>query len=104
MKHADSTIFVNWIVHSADDLAIWVWWIDVRQVLGHGLTGNCQRIAVQKACVKQRLHYNWDATDPVNIVHHILTKRLQVSKVWNLVSNPVEIFELQINLSLTSNR
>ena len=103
MKHGDATGLMNRVVHRTDDLAVWVWWVDVCQVLGNGLAGNGEAIAVNQTCIEQGLHHNRNSTDAVDIVHYELTKWLEVSKVRHLVRNAVEVGELQINFRLASN-
>ena len=53
--------------------------------------------------INERLHQHRQTTLAVNVVHHILTKGLQITEVRDLRADPVEIIEGELDLGLIGN-
>ena len=73
---------------------------DVRQVVGHRLSGHREHIAVQQARVQQRLHHHRNPADAVDVVHHVGAERFHVGQVRHLRPDPGEILERQLDVGL----
>ena len=58
---------------------------DVGEVLGHGLAGDSQAVAVQQTGIQQRLHHDGHAADAVDVGHHVLAERLHVGQMRHLL-------------------
>src|SRR5699024_1724118 len=84
-QHCDAAVGVHRVVQGADDAAVDVRRADVCEVLGHGLTGDGQRIAVQQSGVQQGAHDHRYAPDPVDVGHDVLAEGLEVAQVRDLV-------------------
>jgi len=83
-----------------DDLAVRVGRGNVVQVLGDGLAGDGERVAVQQARVEQRLHHDRDTAGGVDVGHDVAAERLDVGQMRNLVADAVEVIEAQLDLRL----
>ena len=65
--------------------------VQLGEVLGEGLAGDGERVAVQEPRVEQRLHEHRDAAVAVDVVHDVLAERLHVGDVRHLVADAVEV-------------
>ena len=77
---------------------------ELLEVLGHRLPGDGQRVAVHQPGVEQRLHHDRDAADLVDVVHHVAAERLEVAEVRDLVADPVEVVDGQVDVGLAGHR
>src|SRR5207253_7737535 len=91
VQHGNATGPVNGVGQGVDDLAVRVGRLDVGEVLGDGLAGHGERVAVQQPGVEQRLHDHRDAADAVHVGHDVAAERLDVGEVRRAVADAVEV-------------
>ena len=94
-----SAFSVNCIRQRMNNFTIRSRWIQLCQILGHGLTRNRQNIAVQQTCIKQVLHYNWHTTNAINISHVVFAAGFCVGNMWHFCCDAIEIIKRQCNTS-----
>ena len=75
---------------------------DAFQVLGHRLAGHGERVAVDQPFVVERTQNHRHTADTVEVDHVIPAERLQVTHVWCLPADSVEVLERQIDTSFVS--
>ena len=91
---------VDRIVEGMDDLAIRSRHVQHRQVLGHGVAGHGDLVAVEDPLVQEHLHHHRHPADPVDVDHVVLPVRLRVGQMWDPGGHPVEILQLQLEVGL----
>ncbi|SLD09903.1 Uncharacterised protein [Mycobacteroides abscessus subsp. massiliense] len=72
----------------------------MRQVLGHGLAGDGQAIAVQQAGIQERAHHHGHPPDLVDILHHVAAKGFDVRQMRHLIADASEVGQRQFDLGL----
>ncbi|MBX9920533.1 MAG: hypothetical protein K2Y33_12020 [Mycolicibacterium frederiksbergense] len=100
VQDGDAAGRVDRVVHGAEHLAVRVRRFDMGQVLGHRLTGDSQAIPVQEACIQQCPHDHRHATDLVDVLHHVRAEGLHIGEVRDLVANPGEVRQGQLDTGL----
>ena len=75
VQDRDAAGLVDRVVQGAQDLAVQVRRVDRGEVLGHGLAGDGEAVAVQQAGVEQGLHDDRHAADLVDVGHHVAAER-----------------------------
>ena len=99
-QDGDAAVVVQRVVEGANHFAVDRHDVHVGQVLGQRLAGHREGVAVQQACVQQGLHHHGYATHAVDVVHHVLAKRLEVGDVRHLVVDAVEVIERELDIGL----
>jgi hypothetical protein len=74
--------------------------VELGEVLGHGLAGDGEAVAVQQAGVEQVLQHHRHAADAVEVAHVELAAGLHVGDVRHLGGDPVEVLELELDAGL----
>ena len=74
--------------------------VEVGQVLGHGLAGDGEAVAVEQPGVEQLPHHDRHAADAVEVDHVELAVRLRVGDVRHPRGDPVEVVELEVDPGL----
>ncbi|CAB4531206.1 unannotated protein [freshwater metagenome] len=54
---------------------------------------------MHEACVNESLHQNGQSASAVDVVHHVLAERFEVTEVRNLRTNAVEVVQRERHLS-----
>src|SRR5690606_37747602 len=84
----------------AQDLAVRVGRVDPGEVLGDGLAGDGEAVAVDEAGVEQRLHHHRDTADAVDVVHDVPAEGLEVAQVRDAVGDAAEVVQGELDLGL----
>ena len=100
VQDGDAAGLVDRVVQGAEDLAVQVRRVDRGEVLGDGLAGDGEAVAVQQAGVEQCPHDDRHAADLVDVGHHVAAERLEVAQVRDPVADAVEVVERQLHLGL----
>ena len=87
-------------LRGTQDVAIGIWWGDVCQVLGNGLSRHSEAVTVNQSGVEQRPHHNRDTTNPVDVAHHVLAEGLHIGEQRNTIRDALEVSELEVDVSL----
>ena len=74
------------------------------EVLGDGLAGAGQGVAVQESVVEEHLHDEAHAADAVEVLHHVAAGGLHVGEGRGGVVEVVELPRLERNLGLVGKR
>ena len=95
-----------WIgaVERVDDLAVGLRRIEIGEVLGHGLAGDGEAVAVEQAVLEQLAEDRLDAADAIEVDHVVLAVRLHVGDVRDTRADAVEVVELELDLRLVRDR
>ncbi len=101
MEDAQPTACVKGIVERAEDVAVRIRGIDVRQVLGDGAAGDGEAVAVEEAGVEKRPHHHGDASDAEDIRHDVSSEGLEIAQVGDLVGDGVEVVEGELDVGLS---
>ncbi len=100
MQDGDAAGLVDRVVQGPQDLAIEVRRVDGREVFRNGLAGDGEAVAVQQAGVEECAHDDRHAADLIDVRHHVAAEGLQVAQVRDLVADPVEVLEVELDLGL----
>ena len=104
MQDREPAGLVDRVVEGAQHLAVERRDVHLGEVLGEGLSGDGERVAVHQARVEQRLHEHRQSAAAVDVVHHVLAERLQVADVRHLRADAVEVVEGELDLGLAGDR
>ena len=72
--------------------------------LAEGLPGHGPRARMNQAGIQQELHDDGYTSDDVDVRHHVLARRLQVSEFGHLRAHPLDIVEVQLYARLERDR
>ena len=76
----------------------------VGEVLGHGLAGDGEAVAVQQSRLEQVTQHDRHAADPVEVDHVVAAVRLHVRDVRHTRRHLVEVVELELDACLVGDR
>ena len=100
-QHGNAPLLCQRLFNRSNDILIPV--LHVTDILGDALTGNRQRIRMQFAPVQQALEDHRQPARIVEILHQMLPRRHQIDNGWNIPSQPVPVFQRQINTNAARN-
>ncbi len=92
------------VVECAQHFAVERLDVHLREVLGEGLAGDGEGVAVHESGIHERLHQRRQAAVAVDVVHDVLAEGLQVADVRHLRADAVEVVESQVDLGLVRDR
>ncbi|CAB4628683.1 unannotated protein [freshwater metagenome] len=87
------------VVERSKYLAIQLVQIHVGEIFRHGLARDSECVAVHQTRVNESLHQNGQSAAAVDVVHHVLAERFEVTEVRNLRTNAVEVVERERHFS-----
>ncbi|SII46516.1 Uncharacterised protein [Mycobacteroides abscessus subsp. abscessus] len=103
-EHGESAGRVDRVVERPEDLAVGVGRVDLGEVLGHGPARHGEAVAVEETGVEEGLHDHGHAADLEHVVHHVFAEGLDVAEVGNLVPDPVEVVEFEVDAGFGGDR
>ena len=103
-QHRDAALRVDRIGERVNDLAVGLRWIEIGEVLGHGLAGDGEAIAVEQTVLEQLAENQLHAADTVEVGHVVLAVRLHVGDVRNARADAIEVVELELDTRLVRDR
>src|SRR5690606_7320810 len=96
-ENGDAAGRVDGVREGAQHLAVRVGRGDAGQVLGDGTAGDGEAVAVQQPGVEQRLHDHRDATDVVDVLHHVPAEGFDVGEVRHARTDACEVVQGQLH-------
>ena len=97
-------IGLDWIGEGADDVLVGGVATDVREVLGDGLAGDGQAMAVQEALIEEHLKERLEAADADEMGHVVLAARLEVGEHWHAAADALKILKSEFDARGMSHR
>ena len=100
----DASLLVQGLVERVHDHAVGGGRIELGQVLGHGLAGAGEDVAVQEAGIEEVLQHHRHPAHTIEITHVELAARLHVGDVGHLRRDAIEVLELEFDARLVRQR
>ena len=102
MQDNERTVCTFWIFKRHNDLLTWCQISKFRQIFCHRLTCTSNAVSMQEAVCQEIFHDSWHSTNLVKVLEDILTGRFQVSQMWHLLLNDIEVIKCQLDIGRVS--
>ena len=102
MQDNEWTVRTFWIFKRHNDLLTWCQISKFCQILCQSLTCTSNAVTMQEAVRQEIFHHSRHSTNLIKVLEDILTGRFQVSQMWHLLLNDIEVIKRQFNICRVS--